>query len=78
MGVVLINIKNDELSGLERRNLAAQLAADGAAAAGDEDGLSEDPAGDDAVVRMHRCSPQKILDADVLDLVDQHIAIGKL
>ena len=78
VSVILVNVKNDELAGLERRDLAAELAADGTAAARDENGLSEHPAGDDSIVGMYLGSPEKILNADILDLVDQHILVGEL
>ena len=42
VGIVFIDIKDDELAGRMRGNLAAELAADGTASASDEDPLAFD------------------------------------
>ena len=71
VGIVLINIHDDEQPGAITGNLTAQLGADGAAAARNHTHLPLDKGGDIAVVELDGIAPQKILDPDLLHLVEQ-------
>ena len=68
VGVVLIDIKNYQTAGREGRHLAAELAAYGAAAAGDQDGLALDLVPYGSVVRMYLSPAQQVLYAHVFNL----------
>ena len=53
IGAVLVDIKNKQLAGLEAHHLTAQFAADGAAAARDQNGLAGEVAGDLIGIQRH-------------------------
>ena len=76
--IVFINIKDNELLGVLRRCLAAELTADAAAAAGDEHDLALDIPGDLVQIDLHRVAAQKIFNVDLPDLLDVNLAIGDL
>ena len=78
VSVVLVNIKNHQPPGRQGRQLTAELAADGTAAAGDQDHLVLDLVPDGRVVGMHLGTAQQVLDADGLDLGQSHFAVDQL
>ena len=64
--IVLIDIEDDELSGIVRGNLAAQLGSDGTAAARDHDNFSVNKVEDFPHIRFDRFAAEKILDGNSL------------
>ena len=78
VGVVLIDIENDETPRPLRRRLPAELAADAAAAARDEDGLAGDVSGDLVKVDLHGLAAEQVLNVHLADLLDAHLAVGEL
>ena len=78
IGVVLVDIQDHELFGIVRGDLAAELRADGPAAAGDQDGLAGDEGKDLFHIRADRFAAKEVLHGDVLhgghaDLVLNHL-----
>ena len=84
IGVVLVDIKDHQLFGVVRGDLAAELGADGPAAAGDQDGLAGDEGKNLLHIRLNRLAAEEVLHGDVLhgghaDLIlNQLIDAGKL
>ena len=78
VSVVLVNIKNHQPPGRQGRQLTAKLAADGTAAAGDQNHLVLDLVPDGRVVSMHLGTAQQVLDADGLDLGQSDFAVDQL
>ena len=74
IGVVFIDVKNDELPGLVLRDLPAKLGADAAAAARDQDNLSLDVLEDLVHVRTDRIAAEQIFHGDILHFVDGNLA----
>ena len=59
-------------------NLPAQLAADGAAAAGDQNHLTGEEFGNGFRIQLHRGSAQQILNGHILHLGQAHLAVYQL
>ena len=78
VGVVFIYVKDHEPAGLERRDLAAELAAYRTAAAGDEHGLAAHLIGHGAVVGAYLRATKQIVNADVLDLLERDLTVCQL
>ena len=66
VGIVFVDVENDELPGLLGGDLTAQLTADGAAAAGDHDDLTGEEGIDLVHVDLHRLTAQQILHGHIL------------
>ena len=60
IGAVLVDIKNKQLAGLEAHHLTAQFAADGAAAARDQNGLAGEVAGDLIGIQRHLIAGKEV------------------
>ncbi len=73
VGVIFVNVKDDQLLRIVPCDLPAELGADGAAAPGDEDDLAVDEAEDLLHVGADRFAAEKVLDRDLL-----HVAHGEL
>ena len=67
IGVVFVDIEDNELLGIMPRNLTAELRADAPSPAGDEDDLAVDEVENLAQIRGDGLAPQKVLDGDVLE-----------
>ena len=78
VGVVLINIEDDQLFGVAFGDLAAQLAADGTAAAGDHHHLAGDIPADLLQIHLNRVTAQQILQLHVPKLADTDLAADQL
>ena len=78
VGVVLIDVEDNQAAGVVGGNLAAQLAADGAAAAGDQDRLALDVAGDLVQIDLDAVAAQQVLDLHIADLLNVHAARGNV
>ena len=79
VGVVLVHVEDDDAGGRHLAQLAAQLAADGAAAARDQHGLAGDVARHRARVEDDLLAAQKVghvhvAQAHVADLVERQLA----
>jgi len=66
VGVVFVDIKDNELLRVVARDLAAELRADGPSPARDEDDLAVNEVENLAQIRCDGLAPQKVLDGDVL------------
>ena len=71
IGVVFVNIDDNDLLGVVFGDLAHQLAADGAAAAGDHADLAADKCGDLLTVKLDGLSAEQVFDLDLLCLREQ-------
>jgi len=71
---VLAPAQKQDLFGAEAGHLADDLAADGAARAGDEDGLADEIAGDGARVQADGVAPEEVFQVDLPDLGNGDIA----
>ena len=78
VGVILVDIENDEPFRPLCRRLTAELAADAAAAARDEHGLAGDVGRDLIEVDLHRLAAKQVLNVHLADLLDAHLAVGEL
>ena len=78
IGVVLVNVKDNELLRLMRGDLTTQLRPDASAAARDHDHLAMDIVENLRQISAYRFTPQKILNGDVLHGADTHAPHGKL
>lgn len=78
VGIILVDIENDEPLRPLCRRLTAELAADAAAAARDEHGLAGDVGRDLIEVDLHRLAAEQVLDVHLADLLDAHLAVGEL
>ena len=84
VGVVFVNIKDDQLLRLMGRDLPAQFGADGSAAAGDQDGLAGDKRKDFRHVSFDGFPAQQIFDRHVFHgaygniTQDELVQAGKL
>ena len=78
VGVVLVDIEDDELLRAVGRDLAAELRTDGAAAPGDEDGLAVNEVEDFLQVGGDGLAPQQVLNRDVLHLADGDVPEDEL
>ena len=76
--VILINIKNDQLCGVMRRDLSAKLTSDRSAAAGYQNPLAVDEVEDLLHIGLDRLSSQKILYGDLLHNADADFAVHQL
>ena len=75
VGVVLVDVHDDEHRGLAAGDLAAQLGADGPAAAGDHDALAAHQLGDEAG-KLHLVPAQKVFHLHVADAAGKVLAVG--
>ena len=73
VGVVFVNIKDNQLSRLMRRDLAAQLAANRTASACDQDGFIVDESEHLAHVRANRFAAQQVLHGHRLHRADRNL-----
>ena len=78
VGVVLIDVKDNQAGRLETGDLAAKLGADRTTAPGDENGLATQVAGDRARVEDDLVAAQEVLDLHVLDVLDTDRAIDQV
>ena len=78
VGVVLVDVEDDEASGMVGGDLSAEFGADGAAAAGDEDGASVEVVEDLVVVDDDGVASEEVLDLDVLHAGEADFAVGEL
>ena len=76
--VVLIHVEDDEPLGLLTRNLTAQFAADGTAAAGDKHCFPFQVAADLVGVDHHLVPAQQILHLHIADLLDIHLTTDQI
>ena len=60
IGAVLVDVKNKQLAGLEAHHLTAQFAADGAAAARDQNGLAGEVAGNLIGIQRHLIAGKEV------------------
>ena len=78
VGVVLVNVKNNQLSGFGAGNLAAQFTADASAAAGDQHGLAGDIADDLFQINLNGLTSQQVLGIYIAQLADADFAVDHL
>ena len=78
VGVVLVDVEDDELLGVGLGDLAAQLAADAAAAAGDHDHLAGDEIQDLVQIDLDGVPAQQVLDIDLAQAADGDITVDQL
>ena len=78
IGVVFIDVEDDELLRVMRRDLAAELRADASAAAGDEDGFPAYEVIDLFHLGTDLVPAEKVLDRNILHDGDGDLALGKL
>ena len=78
VGVVFVDIENDQLLRVMSGHLAAELRADGPAAAGDEDDLAVDEVIDLVKVGGDGLAPQKVLDGDVPEFRNGDLTVDEL
>ena len=78
VGIVLIDVKDDQLSGLMGRDLPAELTADRPAAARDQDSLAVDKVKDLRHIGPDRVAAQEVLDRDRLHGRDGDLAQDQL
>ena len=78
IGIVLIDIEDDQRFRIIRSDLAAKLAADRSAAAGDHDGLSSQKAGNLRHIGLDRVAPKQILDGHIFHRADRDSFVCKL
>ena len=78
IGVIFVNIEDDQLSGVCPGDLTAKLTADGAAAAGDHDGLAGNVAHDLIQIYLDGITAQKILGIHLAQLADADFAVDHL
>ena len=78
IGVVLVDIENDELFGVVIGDLPTELRADGTAAARDQDDLAADEVKDLLHLRLDGLAPQQVLDRDGFQLVDGDLTADQL
>ena len=78
IGVVFVDIEYDQLPGMVRRDLTAQLGADGPAAAGDHHHLVVDELKDLVHVGPDGLAAQQVLHRDLFHLADGHLSQHEL
>lgn len=78
VGIVLIDVEDDQAARFERQDLAAELRTDRAAAAGDHDHLVFQVTGNVHGIKDDFFAPEQILDLDFLDIGDAHFAVNDL
>ena len=78
VGIVLVDIKDDQLFGRMRRDLPAELAADGAAAACDQHCFAVDEVEDFLHVSLDGLSAQEVFHRNLFHLADRYITAHKL
>ena len=71
-------LEQQQARGGEARELATQLAADGAASTGDEHGFASDHALEVRRVDLHRVAPEQVLDLDRAHGVDGNMAVHQV
>ena len=76
VGIIFINIKNDQLSGTAGGDLAAQLAADAPASPCDQHRLAPDIPGDLFHIHLDAVPAQQVLDPNLSQLLDLYPPIG--
>ena len=78
IGVVFIDVEDDEMLRVMGRDLPAELRADGAAAARDEDDLAGELVEDFIHVDFDGLPSEQVFDFDLLEGADGHFATGEL
>ena len=78
IGVVFINVKNDQTLRVMTGNLPAELRTDAAAAAGDHDGFSLDELKDLRQIGLDRITTKKVLNGDVFQGAGCELALHEL
>ena len=78
VGVVLVNIEDDQPFGMVLDDLAAQLAADGAAATGDQHGTPGQQARHGGNVQLNGIPAQQILDPHLPQLLADGLPVDQL
>ena len=78
IGIVLVNVQDDQLPGLVLRNLPAQLAADGTAPACHHHHFAAHISHDFVYIDLNGFPAQQILYLHLLELGDGHIAVEQL
>ena len=78
VGVVLVNIEDDQPLGTVLDDLAAQLAADGAAATGDQHGASEQQPLHGGNIQLDGIPAQQILDPHLPQLLADRLPVDQL
>ena len=78
IGVVLIDVKDDQLPRMMRRNLTTEFGTNRPAAAGYEDDLTFDVCGNLIDVVVDLLSAEKVFDTDFAELSDGDFPIHKL
>ena len=74
IGVVFVDIEDDELLRVVPGDLAAELRADAPPAAGDEDDLAVNKIEYLTQIRRNRLAPQEVLDGNVLELRNRNLS----
>ena len=75
VGVVLIDVENNELRGMMRRYLPTKLAADRSAASRDEDGFILDVAYDLLDIDVHLFPAEQILYLHFAEIGNGHLSV---
>ena len=78
IGIVFVNIKNDQPLGTVLDDLAAQFTADGAAATGDQHGASGQQAVHSGIIQMNGVPAQQILDLHLPQLGADRLLVDQL
>ena len=74
--IVFIDIKDNQLGGVEGSQPAAQFAADAPTAAGDQHHLALNMSADFPQIHLHRFPAQQILNFHVADLLNADLALA--
>ena len=75
---IFVEFDEHQLGGVLRHDLAAQFAANGAARAGNHDGLAGDVTGHQLRVWWHRVAPQQVFQRHLAQLVGVYPAVGQI
>lgn len=78
IGIIFIDIKNDQLGRAERSQLATELAADAAAASRYQNHLAAYMPADAVQIHLHRIPAKKIFNFHIADLLNTHFSVGQL
>ena len=78
IGIIFINIKDDQLLGLMSCDLTAKLASNGTASTGDQHYLSRHIPHDTLHLSVNRFSSQQILNLHIAELGDTDLSIHQL
>ena len=78
IGVVFIDVENNEMLGVMGRNLPAEFCTDGATAACDKNDLAGELVEDFVHVDFDGLAAEQVFDFDLLKSADGHFAAGEL